>query len=700
MDTQNLIDIKKQRIREELEKLVPPGFTLQSHPKNRTSIYDNLDKFLGIDETLSREVGYLVATNKGYNEAIDNLRFFGVKINEYKDVANTGPFFNNPKLNKDLEEACNYTIRFYELSKITIKRINDEEDVRLELIQKQREKEKNELEKNQAEEKKQKAKSFFSGATKFRPGTTAKLKVTKLPGIIPKRTVPQEVVEKISKPQLQVEETEEGIGGSKRIVSALGRLALSLEQTNDNLEAAISKIADDIKNTKDENRKEVDEYRKRVANRGKKIGRKELGSSKVDVSGVVKKYLGSFFSGAGGAIRALALFNMLEAFMNGRPLDALGPLLGIGATYLPQIGGVIAGLLAKKVLGGLAGAARGGAVARGGVTAARGARAVAGMPKLGKFGAIAALGAGALALGSGMLSKKEEESSAPQESQGQSAIQTRLDELEAQQKGSTQPQAISPIPDDAISKFDQLNQKFEKALDFLLKKQKEQRSPMRGGGGSPGGGPSPQPSINQLTTDVPQDVVSTGQNIDIGEGISYYGPGFEGNKTASGTTFDPNEMTAAHKTLPFGTLLRVTNKDNNKSVVVRITDRGPFVGNRSLDLSEGAMRQLGGIGTGVLQNATIEIVSPKSNTSPATPPARPATPPAQPVQPASKPKPEPRPIPGGAAAFVPLGTGGGPSSNIASAAGEGTQAGSVSTGYVCVWKSSLESHCNLIDSIG
>ena len=219
------------------------------------------------------------------------------------------------------------------------------------------EKEKKALEQSEAEEKKQKAKSFVSGATSFRPGTSVRLKVTKLPGIIPKRTAPQEVLEKISKPQLQAEETEEGIGGSKRIVSALGRLALSLEQTNDNLEGALAKIAEDIANTREQNRKEVEEYRKRVTNRGRTIGKRELGSSKVDVSGLVKKYVGGFFSGAGGAIRALALFNMLEAFMNGRPLDALGPLLGIGATYLPAIGGMIAGMIGKKVLGGLLGAA-------------------------------------------------------------------------------------------------------------------------------------------------------------------------------------------------------------------------------------------------------------------------------------------------------------------------------------------------------
>jgi rare lipoprotein A (peptidoglycan hydrolase) len=222
----------------------------------------------------------------------------------------------------------------------------------------------------------------------------------------------------------------------------------------------------------------------------------------------------------------------------------------------------------------------------------------------------------------------EQDTSAPD-----SAIQTRLDELETQQKESTQPQALGAIPDSALKKFEALNQKFEKALDFLLKKQKEVQPSKTKGSGRPNPPtlPGPQPSVDQLSTDVPQDVNATGQTVDVAGGISYYGPGFEGNETASGTIFDPDEMTAAHKTLPFGTLLRVTNKDNNKSVVVRVTDRGPFVGDRSLDLSEGAMRALGGIGTGVLRNATIEVVEPK-NSPPPTPSAQAASEP-EPVDP-------------------------------------------------------------------
>ncbi len=74
---------------------------------------------------------------------------------------------------------------------------------------------------------------------------------------------------------------------------------------------------------------------------------------------------------------------------------------------------------------------------------------------------------------------------------------------------------------------------------------------------------------------------------------SWYGPGFHGRKTATGEVFDMYEMTAAHKTLPIPSYAQVTNLENNKTVVVRINDRGPFVGNRLLDLSYAAAKKLG-----------------------------------------------------------------------------------------------------------
>lgn len=74
---------------------------------------------------------------------------------------------------------------------------------------------------------------------------------------------------------------------------------------------------------------------------------------------------------------------------------------------------------------------------------------------------------------------------------------------------------------------------------------------------------------------------------------SFYGEELAGNPTASGERFDPEKLTAAHRTLPLGSRVRVTNLRNGESVVVRINDRGPFHGNRIIDLSEAAARQIG-----------------------------------------------------------------------------------------------------------
>ncbi len=71
------------------------------------------------------------------------------------------------------------------------------------------------------------------------------------------------------------------------------------------------------------------------------------------------------------------------------------------------------------------------------------------------------------------------------------------------------------------------------------------------------------------------------------------------SQTASGEQMDPSELTAAHRTLPFGTRLKVTNQENGKSVVVRINDRGPFIEGRVIDLSKAAANRLGFISSGV-----------------------------------------------------------------------------------------------------
>ena len=82
---------------------------------------------------------------------------------------------------------------------------------------------------------------------------------------------------------------------------------------------------------------------------------------------------------------------------------------------------------------------------------------------------------------------------------------------------------------------------------------------------------------------------------------SWYGPGFFGNRTANGEVFRPGTLTAAHRTLPFGTKVRVTNLWNGRTAVVRINDRGPFHGNRVIDIAHGAAQSLGLTASGVAQ---------------------------------------------------------------------------------------------------
>ncbi len=80
--------------------------------------------------------------------------------------------------------------------------------------------------------------------------------------------------------------------------------------------------------------------------------------------------------------------------------------------------------------------------------------------------------------------------------------------------------------------------------------------------------------------------------------ISWYGPGFDGKLTASGKIFNQNKLTCAHKYLPFGTELIIIN-NNQKSIKVTVTDRGPFARNRDLDLSKEAYRQLFSLSSGI-----------------------------------------------------------------------------------------------------
>ena len=88
---------------------------------------------------------------------------------------------------------------------------------------------------------------------------------------------------------------------------------------------------------------------------------------------------------------------------------------------------------------------------------------------------------------------------------------------------------------------------------------------------------------------------------------SWYGGKFQGRKTANGEIFDTNKYTAAHKTLPFDTILKVKNLDNGKTVVVRVNDRGPFVKNRIIDLSYAAAKDIGMVKSGTAK-VKIQIV--------------------------------------------------------------------------------------------
>lgn len=118
----------------------------------------------------------------------------------------------------------------------------------------------------------------------------------------------------------------------------------------------------------------------------------------------------------------------------------------------------------------------------------------------------------------------------------------------------------------------------------------------------------PIPASTEVTaptiTEIPE-APSAPQETAIGRGsASYYAAKFHGRRTASGEAFDNRAMTAAHRTLPFGSMVRVTNPASGKSVVVRINDRGPFIKGREIDVSRAAAEELGLVARG---HATVEL---------------------------------------------------------------------------------------------
>ena len=116
--------------------------------------------------------------------------------------------------------------------------------------------------------------------------------------------------------------------------------------------------------------------------------------------------------------------------------------------------------------------------------------------------------------------------------------------------------------------------------------------------------PADEPSVIEKLNTVASNTVRKFSQTGT---ASWYGRQFHGRKTASGETFDMNALTAAHRSLPLNCFIRVTNRNNGKSVVVKVNDRGPFHGNRVLDLSYGAAKQLGITSVGTA-NVNIERV--------------------------------------------------------------------------------------------
>jgi rare lipoprotein A len=117
--------------------------------------------------------------------------------------------------------------------------------------------------------------------------------------------------------------------------------------------------------------------------------------------------------------------------------------------------------------------------------------------------------------------------------------------------------------------------------------------------------PSTEVTQAPAPTALPEAAPSAPQDTILGRGsASYYAAKFHGRRTASGETFNNRAMTAAHRTLPFGTMVRVTNPATGRSVVVRINDRGPFTKGRMIDVSRAAAEELGLIARG---HATVEL---------------------------------------------------------------------------------------------
>jgi rare lipoprotein A len=121
--------------------------------------------------------------------------------------------------------------------------------------------------------------------------------------------------------------------------------------------------------------------------------------------------------------------------------------------------------------------------------------------------------------------------------------------------------------------------------------------------------PGPEPPAETAKSDASPVIPTPRAGVPFEEGkASWYGAPFHGRQASNGEIYDMNKLTAAHRTLPFNTMVRVTNLNNGKSTTVRITDRGPFVDNRIIDLSYAAAREIESVGPGVVP-VRLEILS-------------------------------------------------------------------------------------------
>ena len=114
--------------------------------------------------------------------------------------------------------------------------------------------------------------------------------------------------------------------------------------------------------------------------------------------------------------------------------------------------------------------------------------------------------------------------------------------------------------------------------------------------------------VKETKVVVIEKAIEEAYKANLSGGASFYGEEWNGRRTANGEIFNTYELTAAHKSLPFGTKVKVVNKTNGKSVVVRINDRGPFVKGRTIDLSKKAFQSIASIKKGVLKDSEIDIL--------------------------------------------------------------------------------------------